>query len=220
MPRGCKLCGCRLAENEETICARCTSQLPLTDDHLAPYDNDTARILWGRLDIERATAFMHYQPNSLPAQLIYILKYGNCPDIGVWLGEQMADFFAPYGLFDGIDAIVPIPIHKRRERERGYNQSQEIARGIADITNIKVCKNVVERIRYTTSQTQLSHTERASNVEDAFDLVRPDAIEGKHILLVDDIITTGATLAACGNTLGKACGVKISVMTVGRTGSQ
>lgn len=149
--------------------------------------------------------------------LMYKLKYGNEPGIGVWFGEYMANSLMPYGVFDDIDMVIPLPIHKRRERERGYNQSQEIARGIGDISSIKVQNNIVERSRYTVSQTKLTHTDRTKNVKGAFTLLRPDAIRGKHVLLVDDIITTGATIAACANELAKAEDVKISIMTVGRT---
>ena len=217
MPRQCKLCGCRLAEDEQTLCLACSRKLPLTDDYLSPYDNNTARLLWGRMPVERATALTYYYPESFCALLMYKLKYGSQPDIGEWLGAYMANSFMPYALFDDIDIIVPLPIHKRRERERGYNQSHEIARGIGDISNIEVCNNIVERSRYTMSQTKLTHADRTKNVVNAFTLLRPDAIEGKHVLLVDDIITTGATIAACANVLAEAEDVKISVMTVGRT---
>ncbi len=216
-PRRCKLCGCRLAEDEKIVCLSCARKLPLTDDCLSPYDNITARMLWGRMPIERATALTYYHPGAYSSLLMYKLKYGNEPDIGVWFGEYMANSLMPYGVFDDIDMIIPLPIHKRRERERGYNQSQEIARGIGDISSIKVQNNIVERSRYTVSQTKLTHTDRTKNVKGAFTLLRPDAIRGKHVLLVDDIITTGATIAACANELAKAEDVKISIMTVGRT---
>lgn len=217
MPRRCKLCGCRLAEDEKTLCLCCSLKLPLTDDYLSPYDNNTARLLWGRMPIERATALMYYYPESFSALLIYKLKYGNQPEIGEWLGEYIANSSMPYNLFNDIDLIIPMPIHKRRERERGYNQSHEFARGIGNISNIKVCNNIVERSRYTISQTKLTHADRTKNVKDAFTLLHPDKIRGKHILLVDDIITTGATIAACANVLAETEDVKISVMTIGRT---
>ena len=217
MPRQCKLCGCRLAEDEQTLCICCSQKLPFTDDYLSPYDNNTARLLWGRMPVERAVALMYYYPESFSALLIYKLKYGNQPEIGEWLGEYMANWLMPYDFFSDIDLIIPLPIHKHRERERGYNQSREIARGISYISKIKVGNNVVERSRYTISQTKLTHADRTKNVENAFRLLRPNEIRSKHILLVDDIITTGATIAACANVLAKAEDVKISVMTIGRT---
>lgn len=216
-PRRCKLCGCRLAEDENTVCLSCARKLPLTDDCLSPYDNITARLLWGRMPLEMATALTYYHPRAYTSLLMYKLKYGNEPDIGAWFGRYMANSLMPYGVFDDIDIIIPLPIHKRRERERGYNQSQEIARGIGDISSIKVRNNIVERSRYTVSQTKLTHTDRTKNVKGAFTLLHPDAIRGKHVLLVDDIITTGATIASCANELAKAEDVKISIMTVGRT---
>ena len=217
MPRCCELCGCRLSDNEDMLCVSCAKQLPQTGDFLSPYDNPTARLLWGRLTIEHATALMQYNPNSTAAMLIYKLKYGNRPDIALWFGRYIASMLSAKPLFDDIDLLVPLPIHKRRERERGYNQSHEIARGIGDITNIKVRNDIIERSRYTASQTTLAHKDRASNVANAFSLLRPEEIEGKHLLLIDDIITTGATIAACGQALAEAKDVRISVMTVGRT---
>ena len=125
------------------MCLSCARKLPLTDDYLSPYDNITARMLWGRMPIERATALTYYHPGAYSSLLMYKLKYGNEPDIGVWFGEYMANSLMPYGVLDDIDMVIPLPIHKRRERERGYNESQEIARGIGDISSIKVQNNIV-----------------------------------------------------------------------------
>lgn len=103
-PRRCKLCGCRLAEDEKIVCLSCARKLPLTDDCLSPYDNITARMLWGRMPIERATALTYYHPGAYSSLLMYKLKYGNEPDIGVWFGEYMANSLMPYGVFDDIEA--------------------------------------------------------------------------------------------------------------------
>ena len=130
---------------------------------------------------------------------------------------MMAADYMPSGFFDGIDAIVPMPLHKKRRRERGYNQSCEVARGISELTHIPVREDIVERVRYTQSQTQTKATSRSTNVSGAFALKQGQHPSGMHILLIDDIITTGATLTACATEIAKLEDVTISIMTIGRT---
>ena len=192
--------------------------LPFTDDWLSPYDNPTVRLLWGRMEVERGVSLMHYLSHSATARMIYKLKYGGCPDIGVGLGRLMAGIWQKYGIFDGIDMIVPMPLHKSRERRRGYNQCLMIAQGLSEVAHVPVRADVVQRGRNTTSQATLSMHQRMDNLESAFIMPRPALVEGKHVMLVDDIITTGSTLAACGRELNRADGMKLSVATIGRAG--
>ena len=121
------------------------------------------------------------------------------------------------GFFEGIDVIVPMPITKSRRRERGYNQSEEFARGIAELTEIPVATDVVERLSFGISQTKLNHWERRENVENVFHLINGESISNRHVLLVDDIMTTGSTIISCGSELLKAGNVKISILTIGYT---
>ncbi len=218
-PRFCRICGKRLSTGEEEICIVCNWKLPRTYYSKTAEDNPVARLFWGRLPLERAAAWFFYQSQSPVSHLIYDLKYHGKREVGEWLGCVSAMEFMKDSFFEGIDAIVPVPITWRRKWKRGYNQSVEIAFGISSVTGIKVVDNAIKRTRFLESQTHLTSAERRKNVEDVFLLVRPELISGKHILLVDDVLTSGATLAACGEELAKAPGVRISIMTIGFTKS-
>jgi len=145
------------------------------------------------------------------------LKYFHRYDIGEQLGKQGALEFQKNGFFEGIDAIVPVPLTKKRQRERGYNQSEEIARGICSVTGLPIFDNVVMRESFKGSQTQLKSFERLESVENVFYMINPDRIKGKHLLLVDDVMTTGATLLSCAKELSKVQDVKFSIFTLGFT---
>lgn len=216
-PRGCAICGERLTLDEQVVCTRCNVRLPRTDYASDAYDNEMARHFWARIAVERCAALFFYQPQSPASRMIYDLKYRNHPEYGVTLGRMAATEFAAQGFFEGIDVIVPVPLAKARKRERGYNQSMEIARGVAEATRIGICDDAVERTRRTETQTRMGRLQRVDNVENAFSLARPDAVAGRHVLIVDDIVTTGATVCACGKALMQAGGVSISVLSLGFT---
>lgn len=216
-PRACAICGGRLALDEQVVCTRCNIRLPRTMYALDPYDNEMARHFWARIAVERCAALFFYQPQSPASRMIYDLKYRNHPEYGVALGRLAATEMAACGFFEGIDTIVPVPLAKARKRERGYNQSMEIARGVAEVTRLRICDNAVERVRRTETQTHMGRLQRADNVENAFSLTHPDAVAGRHLLVVDDIVTTGSTICACGKELMRAGGVKISVLSLGFT---
>lgn len=217
LPRYCESCGSRLALSEQVLCCRCIALLPRTADVVAPYDNSMARMFWARIPVERCAAFMYYQPHTHSANIIYSLKYRNRPDIGIELGRIIATEYAQHHFFDGIDIIIPLPLHEQRQKNRGYNQSQQLSCGISSITGIVVRTDIVLRTRHTSSQTLLSATNRITNMHGAFCLVNPRDIEGKYLLLVDDVFTTGATLLECASVLAAVAGVRISVLTIGRT---
>ncbi len=217
VPRSCEICGCRLAADEDIICSACNLKLPRTGQQHTPLDNNVARLFWGKNNVAQCAAFMFYQSHAPAGRLIYKLKYHNRPDIGEALGVIIAREFAADNFFDGIDAIIPLPLSKRRERQRGYNQSMELAKGIAKVTGINICKDAVRRVKDTDTQTRKNPAERQENVKDAFKLTCPEAIGGKHILLVDDVITTGASLSACAREIANAGNVTISILTIGAT---
>jgi len=217
VPRSCDICGCRLATDEDIICSACNLKLPRTGQQHTPLDNNVARLFWGKNNVAQCAAFMFYQSHSPAGRLIYKLKYHNRPDIGEALGIMIAREFALDNFFDGIDVIIPLPLSKRRERQRGYNQSMELAKGIARVTGKSICKDAVCRIKDTDTQTRKNPAERHENVKDAFKLMRPEAISDKHILLVDDVITTGASLSACVRVVSAAGNVTVSVLTIGAT---
>lgn len=149
------------------------------------------------------------------ANILYELKYKNHPEVGEVMGRLMAKELQPSGFFDGIDGIVPIPLAKKRQRQRGYNQSLEIARGISAITSLPIYNKVVRRKAFEGSQTNKGRWERNENVEGVFELKDASAIQGKHLLMVDDVVTTGATVIACVQELCKADNVKVSVIALG-----
>ena len=214
-PRLCVVCGQRLTVSEEIICSRCNLHLPRTDFHRNPYENEMAKLFWHQLPIERATALFYYEAHSETANILYELKYKGHLEIGEIMGRLMAKELQPSGFFDGIDAIVPVPLAKKRQRQRGYNQSLEIACGISDITSLPIYNKVVGRNAFEGSQTHKGRWERNENVEGVFELKDPATIQGKHLLIIDDVVTTGATVIACAKELCKAGHVKVSVLALG-----
>ena len=147
--------------------------------------------------------------------MVYALKYGNRPDIGVVIGKTIAEAYAHNNFFEDIDALLPVPLSKDRLKQRGYNQSEELARGISETTHLPILTNVLRRNAFHQSQTKLDRWQRNENVKDVFSLINAEKISGKHILIIDDIITTGATITAVGEELLKAEGVKISICSLG-----
>ena len=216
-PRQCAVCGCRLSVSEESVCGCCNMQLPRTDFALHPSDNTMTRLLWGEVAVERGAALFHYHPEADTAQLIHQAKYYFHPELCDEMGRMMARELLPTAFFNGIDLLVPIPLTMRRQRQRGYNQSEQLARGISHITHIPVETRAVKRRHFHGSQTHKDHTQRREDVREAFQLSRPDRITGRHLLLIDDVMTTGATVCACARELLKADGVRISVLTLGFT---
>lgn len=219
-PRTCAVCGGRLAVTEESVCSVCNYHLPRTGYHLHPYDNPMAKMFWGRMPVERATALFFYAPRSDASHLVYSLKYFNRPEIGFAMGRMMAGEIAGHGFFNGVDVVLPMPIARRRRGERGYNQSEEIAKGICSVVGLPMEMRAVERNRFNESQTHLHFWQRQENVEGAFS-VGPKAasLAGRHVLIVDDIVTTGATIMACAEALRGIDGLRFSVLSLGLTKS-
>ena len=214
-PRLCVVCGQRLTVSEETICSRCNFHLPRTGFGKTPYDNEMAKLFWHQIPIERAAALFYYEAHSETANIIYMLKYKNHPEIGEVMGRMTAKELQTNGFFDGIDGIVPIPLAKKRMHQRGYNQSMEIAKGVSEITGLPIYNKVVRRNTFEGSQTNKGRWERNENVEKVFELIGSEAVHGKHLLIVDDVVTTGATVIACAKELCKVGNVKVSVLALG-----
>ena len=214
-PRLCVVCGQRLTVSEDVICTKCNLHLPRTDFHQDPYENEMAKLFWHQIPVERVTALFYYESHAETANILYELKYKNHPEVGEVMGRLMAKELKPSGFVDGIDGIVPIPLAKKRQRQRGYNQSLEIARGISAITSLPIYNKVVRRKAFEGSQTNKGRWERNENVEGVFELKDASAIQGKHLLMVDDVVTTGATVIACVQELCKAGNVKVSVIALG-----
>ena len=226
MPRPCANCGRRLTAGEQTLCVGCLLQLPRVQLEPTFDDNSLARLFWGCFPVGRATAFIYHQPQASSSRFIYRMKYEDQPIIARQMGALMAKDLLTKGFFEGIDVLIPVPLSRKRQRQRGYNQSLEIARGVAEVTALPVCHHIVGRIHFKGSQTHLSAIDRRENVEGAFRLTpshwwqRKETIEGRHVLLIDDVVTTGATLMACAQELMKAKPRQISILALAYTRSQ
>lgn len=217
-PRLCCVCGRRLAMTEETLCTVCNLHLPRLGLSEASFrDNIVARVFWGQVPVEKAYALFYYYPHSGTSKILYELKYHNSPEIGTDMGRLMAGELLPLEFFDDIDVIIPLPLSKKRQRGRGYNQSDMLAKGISEITNIPYNAKVVRRIEFKESQTRLNKWERLKNVQGAFQLVNEEPLRGKHILLIDDVITTGATMIACAQAMKHIEDIKISFLSLALT---
>ena len=216
-PRQCAICGKRLSITEHAICTVCYLHLPRTTYQFTPYDNPMVQLFWGLAPVSRAAALFFYEPHSEASQLVYDLKYGNRPDIGEDLGRMMAEEMQMAGFFDGEGIVIPVPLSSKRQRQRGYNQSEMIGRGICEKTGWTIAAKALRRKHFKQSQTSLMRHQRQENVADMFVLHRTDGLEGKHILLVDDVCTTGATLTACANALSTIPNIRLSVLTLGFT---
>ena len=214
-PRLCVVCGQRLTATEDVICGKCNLHLPRTGYGQNPYENEMAKLFWGQIPIERASALYFYQSHAETANIIYELKYKNHPEIGEVMGRMLAKELQRSSFFDGIDGIVPIPLAKKRQRQRGYNQSMEIARGVSEITDLPIYYQVVRRTTFKGSQTKRGRWERNENVEHVFELIDEVTVSGKHLLIIDDVVTTGATIIACAKELQKAGNVKVSILALG-----
>ena len=214
-PRTCVVCGNRLSVSEEALCSKCNLHLPRTGFQREPSENIMAKVFWGQIPIERAAALFYYESHAETANILYELKYKNHPEIGEVMGRMMARELLPSGFFEGIDALLPVPLARKRERERGYNQSKELAKGMGEITGLPIYDNILRRIVFEGSQTSLSRWERNENVEKVFRLVDGSSIAGKHLLIIDDVVTTGATVISCVRELVKAGDIKVSVLALG-----
>lgn len=216
-PRACPVCSKRLGVMEETLCATCNRHLPRTFFWEHPLDNEMAKSFWLQIPVEKVAALFFYEAQSEASRLIYNLKYKGHPEIGEQLGKMTAEEMKGSGFFEDIDLLLPVPLASVRERQRGYNQSMEIALGIEEVTGIPICRDALRRISFTDSQTQKDRRSRQENVAKAFQLMNADKISGKHLLLIDDVVTTGATLIACGQELLKANPRCLSLLSLGFT---
>ena len=214
MPRLCPVCGTALVADEPHICRACLAALPRT--HLEDIDFNTMEQLFaGKVPIERATGYFYYQKSSPYAQILFDIKYRNRPQMGQWLTARAAGELRSSGFFDGIEAIVPVPLHPSKLAERGYNQSDYLARGLAQALGIPVI-DALKSTRAHGSQTRRSATERWLNAQNTYTLrtSHSQQLAGKHILLVDDVVTTGATLEACARALLAIPGTRVSLFTL------
>lgn len=216
LPRFCVICGERLTAQERCLCVNCLRQLPYTYAHMHK-GNEIERLFWYHIPIERAASYCFYEGEGL-RNAIHHFKYHSRPDIGLFLSEAMAREYAEHGFFEGVDVIVPVPLHWKKRVRRGYNQCDYIAKGIGRITHIPVEVHALRRTVNNKSQASLHHSERKENAESIFQVVRPERLQGKHVLLVDDVITTGSTILSCAREVAKVPDTRLSVLSLAYAG--
>lgn len=212
-PTLCVTCGERLITQEKLVCFNCWNDLPLTHFHLEP-ENKVAQLFWGRVTIENAASYFSYRKGSKYQQLIHFTKYKGLKELGYETGRKYGFVLRESFAFNGVDYVVPVPLHPTKEKKRGYNQCEWIANGIAASMEKKVIADNLFRKTYTSTQTRKNRYERWQNVEGIFGIRRPEEFENKHLLLVDDVVTTGSTLEACAFEILKITNTKVSIATL------
>ncbi len=215
-PKLCIVCQEHLSSDNNQLCLTCQNALPETNFHLTPTDNELIQRFWGRVELEGAYAFYYFSKSGRVQRLIHQIKYKGNHDLGTRLGAMYGEVLKDTSVFQAIDLILPVPLHPKKKIRRGYNQSEMIVKGIAQATNKPWRSDVLIRTVNTTTQTQQkSRAARFENVKDAFQVTNTQILENKHILLIDDVITTGATLEGCMLQLQKVKGLKISIAAIG-----
>lgn len=212
-PRLCVVCGDKLIEQEQWICLHCLHHIPRTNFHLNP-ENPVAQLFYGRVQIESATSFFYFSKGSKYQTLLHNLKYKGMKELGEEIGKQFAIDLLQSPNFSSVDVICPVPLHPQKERKRGYNQSWWIASGIAKQMLKELSANNLKRVTATETQTRKSRFERFLNVEGIFELSDPQAFSGKHVLLIDDVVTTGSTLEACAASIISKTNARVSIATL------
>lgn len=212
-PRLCMLCNAQVQKGDQ-LCLSCETGLPKTDYHTLR-ENPITEKFYGRVKVEFGAAFYLFGVGNKTKELIHHLKYKNKPQLGYYMGLMYADALQKSDVFPAIDAIIPVPLHPIKLHQRGYNQSERIGKGLSDHLGIPLDTTSLLRKEYTETQTRKSRITRMENVKSAFKLHRADQLKGKHILIVDDVLTTGATIEACALTLlNSVPDLKISVLTM------
>lgn len=215
-PKLCVTCGEPLLHNEDHFCLACFLKMPKTNYHLCPENSAMDRFA-GKIRIEKASAFLYYNKGGMGQMLIAEIKYKGNRSLGEWIGAYMAKEMATGNFFDDIDYLVPVPLHKSKEKKRGFNQAERIAAGISRVTGIAVNTHAVFREKANTSQTKKGIYERWKNTQNLFGMRDTELFTGKHVLIVDDVLTTGSTLEAVAQCLSESKGIKISILTLAIT---
>ncbi len=210
-PTNCLLCGESLVKSEKHICISCLHKLPYADFYFEE-DNYIEKRFWGKVQIANASALLVFEKGNSVQKLIHQLKYKGQKELGAYLGRLMALDFKDS--LDGVDYIFPVPMHKRKRKQRGYNQSECLAEGIASILNTSIDSECLIRVNEKDTQTRKSVYDRWQNMSGVFDLMNCERFAGKHILLVDDVLTTGSTFEACIIALQKTKNIEISVLAL------
>ena len=212
-PHVCTGCGSDLVEEDNLLCLHCVNELPHTNFEMHA-NNPVEKIFWGRLTLTAAMSEFYFAKGTLIQTLIHEFKYKGNKGVGLYLGAMIGSSLVQNNRFTKIDALVPLPLFADKEFKRGFNQATILCNGISELMEVLVITNNVIRKRFTETQTKKHRTERWANVEGSFEINNAQEIKDKHILLVDDVVTTGATLEACGAEILKIEGTTLSIATL------
>lgn len=210
-PPVCASCQSFLVSNENVICTSCRHNMPLTNHHLNP-ENEAFKKFYGRISVEYASAMLFFHKKGIVQELIHNLKYKKQEEIGTVLGDWYAEDLKNSSIIKTVDEIIPVPLHKRKLRERGYNQVTLFGKALSDGLNIIYNPNLLIRNRYSKPQSKKTFLNRSDGIETIFDVIFTEKDHNKHFLLIDDVVTTGSTLEACSHALLKIPGAKISIV--------
>ncbi|WP_317134780.1 ComF family protein [Psychroserpens ponticola] len=205
-----------MTDNELHICTACRHQLPLTNFHV-DMSNAVHKMMYGRIKLEQATALLHFSKKGIVQQLMHNLKYRGHEVIGEFLGEWLGEVLKNHEAYKAIDAVVPVPLHKTKQKQRGYNQVDKFGRALAKALEADYNSETLIKASATKTQVFKDRLKRSSNIDENFTISDYETLKHKHILLVDDIITTGATIEACANALFEIEGLKLSIATMAIT---
>ena len=215
-PQVCVICPEDLYKEEKFICSECRYHLPRTGFHHVA-DNPVVKHFWGRIPVEAATAYFYFNKGLKAQELIHKVKYRGNTELGIYLGNMFGAELKDSPFSEKINLVIPVPLHERKLKKRGYNQSFLIAKGIAEAFGIEYSADYLIRSVATSTQTRKSRFKRWENVENKFDVTNEEAMKDKHILLVDDVVTTGSTLEACAKAILNVPGTKISIAALAST---
>lgn len=198
---------------ETGLCLACLEDLPRARFHEDP-QNPVEQLFWGKVQLHAASAFLLFTPGGMVQSMLHRLKYGYDREIGMLLGRSMAKELMQSQRFSDVEILLPVPLHPSKKRKRGYNQCQVIVDGMIQVWPLEPNSQELMRIVRTPSQTRKGRLDRWRNVSEAFQIKDPEALRGKHVLLIDDVVTTGATLEGCVKALESIPDIRISVCTV------
>lgn len=215
-PHVCNGCGSDQLQAKDLVCARCMASLPYTG-FIEHEGNPVEKAFYGRLAVQAAGSLLYYTRPSVVQNLVQAVKYRRSQETGIWLGSLLGNAIRQSERFSHINMVIPVPLHKRKERQRGYNQAGLIASGISGICHLPVINGVLVKQTPTATQTHKGRSERMDILKTTFTLTNPQQLYGKHILLVDDIMTTGATFEACGQILLRAQPASINIASIAYT---
>lgn len=212
-PHLCAGCGSDLYDVHVVLCYRCLQRLPVTNFHTYA-GNLVEKIFWGRLSVNAATSLCYFTKDSLVQRILHQLKYKGNKELGILMGKILGETLLLSERFSRVNVIVPLPLHPRKERIRGFNQAEVLAMGISSVTGWPINAEALQRRSFTETQTHKNRIDRWENIKGKFECLNAGALIGKHVLLVDDVITTGATLESCGTEILSIHGTQLSIATM------